>query len=94
MQISHPQEAGTRAIHPRSPQCLMFAGPDYGCQQRSADNAGQPLALNDIDLFAVAGALAGIGHLLGLAAKFALSRTREFLLADAGAVTLTKNPKL
>jgi hypothetical protein len=93
MQISHPQEAGTRAIHPRSPQWLMFAGPAYGCQQRPADNAGQPLALNDIALFAVAGAPAGIGHLFGLATKFALSRTRGFL-ADAGAVTLTKNPKL
>jgi heat shock protein HtpX len=58
----------------------------------STGGRGQPLALNDIALFAVAGALAGIGYLFGLAAKFALSRTREFL-ADAGAVTLTKKPE-
>ena len=35
---------------------------------------------------------AGIGYVFGLVAKFALSRTREFL-ADAGAVTLTKKPE-
>jgi heat shock protein HtpX len=52
----------------------------------------RPLALYDIALFAIAGTLAGIGYLFGLIAKFALSRTREFL-ADAGAVTLTKKPE-
>jgi heat shock protein HtpX len=58
----------------------------------SAGGRGQPLALNDIVVFAVAGALAGIGYLFGLLTRFALSRTREFL-ADAGAVTLTKKPE-
>ena len=53
---------------------------------------GQPLALNDILVFAVAGFLASIGYLFGLLTKFALSRTREFL-ADAGAATLTKKPE-
>jgi heat shock protein HtpX len=58
----------------------------------SAGGRGQPLALNDIVVFAIAGALAGIGHVFGLVTKFTLSRTREFL-ADAGAVTLTKKPE-
>jgi heat shock protein HtpX len=53
---------------------------------------GHPLALSDIAVFAIAGALASVGYVFGLLAKFALSRTREFL-ADAGAVTLTKNPE-
>lgn len=60
---------------------------------RSPDRRhGQPLALHDLLLFAVAGSLAALGYLFGLLAKLALSRTREFL-ADAGAVTLTKNPE-
>jgi heat shock protein HtpX len=39
----------------------------------------------------VAALIAGIGYLLALVLRFAISRKREFL-ADAGAVELTKNP--
>jgi heat shock protein HtpX len=53
---------------------------------------GQPLAGTDIVLFAVAAALAGLAYLFGQLARFALSRTREYL-ADAGAVELTKRPE-
>jgi heat shock protein HtpX len=40
----------------------------------------------------VAAIAMGIGYLLALLLRFALSRTREYL-ADAGAVALTKNPE-
>ena len=53
---------------------------------------GQPLAGADIPLFAVAALVAGLAYLFGVLARFALSRTREYL-ADAGAVELTKRPE-
>ena len=40
----------------------------------------------------VAAVIAGIGYLLALVLRFAISRKREFM-ADAGAVDLTKNPE-
>lgn len=40
----------------------------------------------------VAAIIAGIGYLLALVLRFAISRKREFM-ADAGAVDLTKNPE-
>ena len=53
---------------------------------------GQPLAGADIPLFVVAALVAGLAHLFGVLARFARSRTREYL-ADAGAVELTKKPE-
>jgi heat shock protein HtpX len=40
----------------------------------------------------VAAIAMGVGYLLALVLRFALSRTREYL-ADAGSVALTKNPE-
>jgi len=53
---------------------------------------GQAAGLPELALFVVATALAFVAQLFGVLAKFALSRTREFL-ADAGAAQLTKKPE-
>jgi heat shock protein HtpX len=43
-------------------------------------------------LIAIAAIAMGVGYVLALVLRFALSRTREYL-ADAGSVALTKNPE-
>jgi len=61
-------------------------------RQTSANGAiGRSVAGAEVTIVIVAAVLTAIAGLFGLLTHFALSRSRE-LLADAGAVELTKNP--